>query len=188
MGLFSRKKEETETSEEFGKSEDFESEKEELSREPLPVLPKASDKFKQQFPRTLSKLPELPSVIKKEIYAHLPQSSGIQNKNSEYTPSIMSPQSFTPEIHEIRQQRVLEPSKNPPIRESEPIFVKIDKFKDAAENFEQIKMKINEVESMLRKIKDIQEKESQEIKEWEHEVQMIKIRVDNIDNSLFKKL
>jgi len=72
--------------------------------------------------------------------------------------------------------------------EKEPIFVKLEKFKDAVEKFEQIKNKVNEIEETLRKIKGIKEKEDMELRSWEEEVMSIKEKVENIDNSLFKKI
>lgn len=80
----------------------------------------------------------------------------------------------------------------PPVRheiqEKEPIFVKIDKFKDAVESFEKVKERVNEIENMLRRIKETKQKEDQELREWEHEIQIIKTKVINIDSSLFKKI
>ncbi len=76
----------------------------------------------------------------------------------------------------------------PTVEETGPIFIKIDKFKDASQNFEKIKEKVNDIEDMLEKIKQIKQKEDQELKEWEHEIQLIKTRIDSIDDSLFKKL
>ncbi len=70
----------------------------------------------------------------------------------------------------------------------EPVFVKLDKFKDSVEKFEEIKTKIDEIDSTLRKIKEIREKENHELLAWEEKVQMIKEKVDNIDNSLFSRV
>ena len=77
--------------------------------------------------------------------------------------------------------------KEPLRKETGPIFVKIDKFKDSSENFEKIKEKVGDIGDMLEKIKQIKEKEDQELKEREHEIEVIKTRVDNIYDSLFKK-
>ncbi len=79
-------------------------------------------------------------------------------------------------------------SANPFTREAEPIFVKIDKFKEAVENFAKVKEKISDIEAMLAKIKELKEKEEQELGAWEREVQMMKSRVESIDNSLFKRV
>jgi hypothetical protein len=72
--------------------------------------------------------------------------------------------------------------------DKEPIFVKLDKFKDAVEKFQQVKEKVSEIESTLKKIKEIKDKEDTELKSWEEEVMAIKEKVENIDSSLFNKI
>jgi len=108
-----------------------------------------------------------------------PQLPEVQAPNTVETPiALHSPEKTMPHI-------------SPPMEtsmQSEPIFVKIDKFKTAVDNFDKVKEKVGDIEDMLHKIKSIREKEDQELKEWEHEVQMIRSRVENIDNSLFKKV
>ncbi len=70
----------------------------------------------------------------------------------------------------------------------EPIFVKIDKFKDALASFELIKEKLAEIDTLLRKIKETRTQEQQEFDSWEKEVEEIKARVESIDSKLFSKV
>jgi len=79
-------------------------------------------------------------------------------------------------------------SETPMDQESEPIFVKIDKFQAANENFSKIKEKLKDVESSLANLREIKNKEEQELDEWEQEVQLIKTKIAKIDDSLFKKI
>ena len=73
-------------------------------------------------------------------------------------------------------------------KQREPIFVKIDKFNDALNNFEAIKQKIAEIDSLLKKVKETRTKEQDEIDSWEREVEEIMSKVNNIDQKLFNKL
>lgn len=129
----------------------------------------------QEFGKPLVKsppvLPELPKSEVREI------KSTIEN-NRPMSENRMLPPRFS--------NVSMPPS--PVRREAEPIFVKIDKFKEASENFEKIKEKVSEIEVMLKEIQKIKEKEDSELKDWENEIQAIKTRVESIDNSLFKKL
>ena len=70
----------------------------------------------------------------------------------------------------------------------EPLFIKIDKFQEAINRFSEIKEKIGEIDSSIRKIKEIKEREEQEIREWEAEIQQVKEKIANIDSSLFNKI
>jgi len=74
------------------------------------------------------------------------------------------------------------------IKKLEPIYVRLDKFKAGLEAFEEIKDGIGEIEEFLDKIKQIKEKEGKELEEWEREVQILKSRIEAIDNSVFKKM
>jgi len=125
--------------------------------------------------------PTLPPLPK------LPEIQSIKQNISPPKGALNSP----PHIEKQNQPKMITapPTTISPVRkETGPIFVKIDKFKDASNNFEKIKEKVEDIEEMLEKIKDIKQKEDQELKEWEHEVQVIKTRVGSIDDSLFKKL
>ena len=73
-------------------------------------------------------------------------------------------------------------------RKIEPVYIRIDKFKSAAQSFEEIKEKIAEIESLLSDIKEVKQKEEQELSEWEREVETIKARIEAIDNNIFSKL
>lgn len=70
----------------------------------------------------------------------------------------------------------------------EPIYVRLDKFENSAQTFEEIKTKIEEIESLLKKIKEIKSQEEKELEEWEHEIQVIKARIESVDRDIFNKL
>ena len=69
-----------------------------------------------------------------------------------------------------------------------PIFVKIDKFREAAAAFEMIKRKISELDDILKKTKEVRDKEMQEFDEWEQEINEIKEKIRKIDDKLFSGL
>jgi len=126
-----------------------------------------------------SKLPKLPSQSEKKELPMLPSL-----KKPEATSMLPTPaDTRAVEISDIREKPTM--SFAP---EKEPIFVKLDKFQTASENFEKVKEKVDEIEDTLKKIKEIKEKEDAELREWENEIQLIKSRISDIDVSLFKKL
>lgn len=97
---------------------------------------------------------------------------------------------------EFEPKRTFELNERPPFSmpvkkyesKKEPVFVKLDKFKDSVQKFDEIKAKVNDIDSTLRKIKEIRDREETELKSWEEKVQLIKEKVDNIDNSLFSRM
>jgi len=118
--------------------------------------------------RALPQLPE-PDLIKQEISA----------------PKIARPSI----IHEMETQESYEefqPLKR--TKKTEPIYVRLDKFETTVEAFEEIKMKIEEIEDLLKKTREIKSREEKELEEWEHEIQLIKTRIESIDKNIFNKL
>lgn len=145
------------------------------------------------------KLPELPKSDIKDIKNSLDNRHPIhpmkrppeQIKRDPNNPRSIESQEFSkiekPSIHNPTNPfQGIEPPKI--TREKDPIFVKLDKFKEASANFEKIKDKVQDIEEMLQEIKEIKEKENQELSEWEQELHIIKQRIESIDNSIFKKV
>jgi len=137
---------------------------------PLPALPSAS-----QYPVQAQQL-QRPDIRKTEE---------IGSMSAPLTREIMPvqmPRTSYP-MQEENEEQVQRGSK-----QREPIFVKIDKFNDALNNFESIKQKISEIDSLLKKVKETRTKEQEEIDSWEREVEEIMSKVNNIDQKLFNKL
>ena len=137
-----------------------------------------------EFPESeLPELPEMPSPkltppgeflgeeVTKAIIPRLPAQKPAEE--------IPSPQKF-------EAARVFTREIKPKFRE--PIFVKIDKFKEAVESLDTINKKIQELTQLMEKIKETRAKEEEEISKWEQELQDIKSRLAIIDQKLFSKL
>jgi len=73
-------------------------------------------------------------------------------------------------------------------KESEPIFVRIDKFEESLEIFEKTKEKISDINNLLKDIKKIKEDEEKELISWEKEIQIVKEQIEKIDEELFSKI
>ena len=74
------------------------------------------------------------------------------------------------------------------VKRNEPIYVRLDKFETTVESFNEIKEKINEIENLLVKLKDIKRQEEIELQEWENEIASIRARIDAVDRNVFGKL
>jgi hypothetical protein len=184
----------------------FRKKKKEEKKPELPELPSFSElqEIKQALkPKAVAKetalpeVPELPDTIKGVSAPAFPvKSEMIQEKAIETKPAITQEisdftRSVMParhELYELEPQETEKPVRKGTIKLKEPIFVKIDKFKDAVDNFELIKEKLYEIDELLKRIKETRAKEREELDSWEKEVNEIKNKVANIDKSLFSKI
>lgn len=71
---------------------------------------------------------------------------------------------------------------------AEPLFVRIDKFESALDNFNEIKKKISEIDRLLKDIKEVRSKEEAELAGWEREIETMKARLDSIDKEIFERV
>lgn len=165
---------------------------------------------KEDESKARSNLPELPGMTRDSDLPALPSfpktaagdSMNLNAIKSSVGESSMS-QSRLPEMNEnkpkeIRRIEATDWDKKNQIPSSmltsqrvvnkEPVFIKIDKFKDVVKKFDDIKIKVEAIESSLHKITEIKAKEDAELNSWESEVQLIKEKIKAIDDSLFNKI
>lgn len=72
-------------------------------------------------------------------------------------------------------------------RENKPIFVRIDKFQLARNSLDTVKVKLTEIEDLLKTIRDVKTKEDAELSSWESEMENIKSRVQSVLNDIFER-
>jgi len=68
------------------------------------------------------------------------------------------------------------------------IFVKIDKFNAAKKSLEAVKLSIEEIDEMLKKIRETKLREDQELTAWEKEINAVKARIQAVTENIFEKL
>ena len=105
-------------------------------------------------------------------------------------PSIAAAPTMNPSISSATKPLELNAAvPNKPIEKSnEPIFVRIDKFQSSQKNFESIKEKVKEIESVLSRIKDVKSNEEVELKGWTEDVEKIKARLAEVDSGIFNQI
>jgi len=74
-------------------------------------------------------------------------------------------------------------SKNP-----EPVFIRLDKFEESLDIFENAKEQISDIEHLLKEIKDLKQKEDEELNSWENQIQEIKKQIEKVDQDIFSKI
>lgn len=158
----------------------FDYQREELPQ--LPSYPRGS--FGEKFSQ---------NAIKDAVSGEEEGDEDYEEADDSYEENKMMPSPQIPKIktHEISPHERM-PSKQgfvkPRRKETEPIFVRMDKFEDSLKAFENAKNKIIEMEKMLKDIKSVRSEEERELHEWESEIQQIKSQFEKIDSELFSKV
>lgn len=167
-------------------------------------MPLFKKKTREEIPAERLELPELPPFSEmqqiKEAIKPIPEIQPLQQaafppiasiaRRDEGIAREMPSRILTQEISEpVAVERIERVEyERGPSKVKEPIFVKIDKFKDALANFELVKEKLAEIDSLLKKIKETRTQEQQELDSWEKEIEEIKAKIEGIDEKLFSKI
>ncbi|MCX8194150.1 MAG: hypothetical protein N3G19_02185 [Candidatus Pacearchaeota archaeon] len=124
----------------------------------------------------LPELPELPEMPESE----------------EAKEGIEEPRKFTIDLKKPLKaaSAIAEETTEKPIvvRETKPLFIKIDKFREILASIEIIERKISEIESVINKLKEIKSKEEQVVADWHSELQELKSKLEIINKNLSEKI
>lgn len=161
----------------------------EVETQELPMLPN----FESEENPVLNKVrpvgnPAIP--LQKSKFASLQSNFGKQQEDLKVMNIIRETKpenKYRPKTLEIGS-RVANDFARPILKEVEPVYIRLDKFETTVQAFEEIKNKIIEIESVLKKTQEIKQKEEKELEDWEREIQIIKARIDSIDKNVFNKL
>lgn len=75
---------------------------------------------------------------------------------------------------------------NSQMNDKRPIFVKLDKFKEARDSLVKISEKLDQMDELLKMVKDLKSKEDEEISSWEKDIESIKSRILFINKEIFE--
>jgi len=68
------------------------------------------------------------------------------------------------------------------------VFVKLDKFHSAKKTLGEVKSKLEEVDGLIRKIREVKMREEQEIASWEKDLTFARSRIQEITENIFEKV
>lgn len=72
--------------------------------------------------------------------------------------------------------------------ETEPVFIRIDRFEEGLKLFETVKDQISAIEKNLAETKRIKEREEAELQAWEAELKRMKDEMEKISSNIFSKV
>lgn len=74
------------------------------------------------------------------------------------------------------------------IKEREPVFVRLDKFEESLTSFKKAKEDLEEINSLLKEMRKLKDKEEKELSDWQEKVLEIKSQLEKIDKDVFSKI
>lgn len=175
MGLFNKKE----------KKRVFSDEPPELPK--LPEFPNFAEKEETPEDRILQ-LPSLPNGELGNKFSQNMIKDAVTGKKEEIGVEADEP---VEEEMPVMQKPLLQ--KEPVKKDSaeikaQPIFIRIDKFDEGSQTFEEVKKKIEGIEKMFSEVKRIKEKEEKELTDWAEEIKQIKEKVEKINKTIFSKI
>lgn len=192
MGFFTKKK-----------RENIEKESPDLTLPELPSLPELpkifpKDEINKPFEETTTILPSFPksqlgerisqNTIKEAIGEKLDKKMTREIKGN----PIMA--SMIPKIPERAERKPLAmemyetSDRDVSLPKTRPLFIKLDTFEKSISSFNEIKLRISEIESLLRNIIETKSKEERELDNWRMELESIKSRLKQIDRDIFSNM
>ncbi len=72
------------------------------------------------------------------------------------------------------------------LKDTMPIFVKIDEYKDILNVMNMVKSKLNDARATLAKINDLKNEEDAELELWHTGLEEVERKVDFVDKTLFE--
>lgn len=133
---------------------------------------------KKDEPKVLSHLPEFPRLSEEPKFpTYEPQFKQLPEERDVDIP-VRKPV-FSP------RQIDMESSRSSSIEEK-PLFVKIDRYKEALSSINDIKNKLKEIESILSKLEEIKSEEDKELATWRDNIDTIKEKLISVDKRLFE--
>lgn len=159
---------------------EYSSNEEEVTEE-LPSFSGSSSNLNNPNPNSRATIPEPPTKNNKKSEGMIPSINQINKKDISDSQTPRTVELSRTSFDKTKLQEKMS-------KQDEPIFVRIDKFQAAQKNFDKIKAKSKEIETILRKVKDVKEKEDKEIQSWTEDLEMIKSRLTEIESDIFDKI
>jgi hypothetical protein len=142
----------------------------------LPELPPIRPSF-----RSLE-AEEEPEVVEKSGMSSFPEPKKEEIPN--LPPRFKAPK--IREIEEIPMRRMTAEMR--PATKTEDVYVKIDKFHSGRKALNSARQKLQEIEEVMRKIRETRMREEQELASWEKDIDSVKTKVEDVTNNIFEKI
>ena len=146
---------------------------------------------KKKEERSALPLPEFPKLPAETNFPFYDEQLNEKKENSMPKPSFNMTESYDFEREKDSESQFDEftPRRSPILierKDDKPIFVKIDKYKEAVKTIESIRTKIEEAESLMKNLTRLREQEEKELQEWQSNLDDVKQKLMKVDKNLFE--
>ena len=149
----------------------------------LPEFPSIPDEneLDAEFPKYESSVADIKNAVNKgnEDEFTIPIRSPPLNNKNMFGATMNPPPNFNFNVPE----NII---KKPVMDQNKPLFVKMDKYKEAMKVLDELKLKIDDAEILIKSIEDIKSEEEAKLQAWKKDLQNIKEKLNSIDNDLFE--
>ncbi len=123
--------------------------------------------------------PEKTKVIEMEEWYPAPNLS--RSPSTRIPSNEQSNQSVSSDITRIQETNM------PPFQQSD-VYIRLEKFRSARRALSDARSKLEEIDVLMKKIREVKIREEQELAAWERELVQIKARIDDINTNIFEKV
>jgi hypothetical protein len=176
--------------------DDSEDEEDDGERHALPAFPDTPghNRFSEAAIKGAVEEDELPELPESEELPELPDERKIGGSSDnvkviemeEWEPEFKAVEKEYPKHIEVPRREDFLPKGRD--AGSPDVFVKIDKFRSARKTFNDVRTKLDEIDDLVKKIRETKMREEQELSGWERDVANIKSRVGDVAEDIFGKV
>jgi len=152
----------------------------------LPSFPKHKESDVEKISAPIDRTQNFKTIEMKEW---IPEPSEEQKKIPKAPTQIGNIPDFAPLTQHtspsFKSSEVQQNSREPITQD---IFIKIDKFRSIRKSLRDTQDKLEEIDSLLAKIRETKIREEQELSAWERELTMAKSRINDINTNIFEKV
>lgn len=140
----------------------------------LPEFPSVHEEEMPEFPAYEPTIGEIKKEITKQQEVDIP----VREKRTD------NKSMFSAQVQQFVQPAEFSSQKMP--SGSQPLFVKIERYKEAMHDLNNLKAKISEAERILLSLDHLKTEEDAKLNSWNAEIQDIKQRLLSLDRNLFE--
>jgi len=163
---------------------DFSEEDSEIMHKPLkPIKKEFEDYEKPEIREKIIRPSYEPSYEEEPMVRSI--KSNVMEEEPAYEESFpLMPSIKSREITPSRRYR----EKSSGTKKAEPVFVRLDKFEEGMNLFDDIKTQIADMEHLIKNTKEIKQKEEEELNSWQNQLQEVKRQIEKVDRDIFSKI
>jgi hypothetical protein len=153
----------------------------------LPPLPAKPTEEMPELPER-HPLPSFPDNAAKKGFAQAAIKEAVKEEKPEENTVEM--EEWQPSVPPMKKpiEPISLPAPTPTVSKEANVFVNISRFHSAKKALETTKDKLEDIDKLLKRIREIKMREEQELSSWEKELTTIRARITEVTENIFEKM